>query len=442
MGGYDWIDAGIEKGKKLPPEQFKKPYALYGFSVNPFNPNMPLELPETMVPSKEWLSPPSGFLIRIGSSIQEFKRSYDTIKDDLGRGYHLLAYAPTGYGKTTLAKVITKQQRMRNKDNIDSREHAIFVNVADWLSEDPDALKPQLNYRKWSEEFFTRIQEQKWQTHDIVLLIIDNLALLSGKTPDIPHIENFLEDFYTETKKCPLIVGFMKTSEWLYLKQLTDVDSRHFLEFFQSSKVQLNPFSYNEIEKLLVKRLQATKTEKTSSDLLHPFSQSILRHISNHSLGIPQIALTLASRSLAKWALEDNKHKMEKGDIDTLIRSSYLDLATRLVKGKEKLPRKQMDVLWEVFLNTIESRLMPQRLSGVTNKAIASKFGVRMSAISYHFKQLTDRTLLRSRSDPNDARSQLYYIQEPIFTGLEIYYDHFSSFQQFWTSIELEEGSD
>ena len=145
-----------------------------------------------------------------------------------------------------------------------------------------DALngKTSLDRRFASIALCIRIQEQEWQTHDIALLIIDNLALLSGKTPDIPHIENFLEDFYTETKKCPLIVGFMKTSEWLYLKQLTDVDNRHFLEFFQPSKVQLNPFSYVEIEKLLVKRLQATKTEKTSSDLLYPFSQRILRHIS------------------------------------------------------------------------------------------------------------------------------------------------------------------
>ncbi|MFX0090847.1 MAG: AAA family ATPase [Candidatus Hodarchaeota archaeon] len=442
MGGYDWIDTGIEKGKTLSPEHFRKPYTYYGYVKDPFDSQLPIEIPETMVPSKSWLETPSGLLVRIGSSIKEFKNEYTNLKDDLGRGYHLLVYGPTGYGKTTLAKVIAKQQQMRNKENPDLKEKVMLIDIADWLSDDnPDTLKPQLNYRKWMENFLDAIQEHQWHPEDLVLLIVDNLALLSGKNLDVPHLEVFLEDFYRETKKCPLIVGFMKTSEWLYLKQLTDVDLLHFLEFFQPSKVQLNPFSHNEIENLLLKRLLATRPGSSESNPA-PFSQAALKLISRYSLGVPQLALRLASKSLKKWALEDRKQKMEKKDIEGLIRQELLTLATELIRGKDPLPRKQMDVLWEVFLNTTESKLMNQAVTGVTNKIIASKFGVRMSAISYHFKQLTDRTLLKSRSDPTDARSQLHYIQDPIFTSLEIFYGHLDSFQQLWTSIDIEEGSD
>ncbi|MFX0065392.1 MAG: hypothetical protein ACFFC7_24745 [Candidatus Hermodarchaeota archaeon] len=412
----DWANKLLEQGyeQKL---DLTHPYEYYGFMGDPFNRDLPV------IQKEAFQTPPWGeVLVQIGSALRNKEEENSNIN------WHLLVIGPTGCGKTTFAKRLAQL----NEPNSDSHL-GFYLDPAQWvdsinfnpfriLSEEPeiqisDYIRAVLSYDTWlgnlsrDPQLLTSLKATK-------TLLIDNIGLLCGKNTQLPLFESFQHDLesFTETKH--LIVGFIRKNEWVYLKNnYKDRTIQNFLGAFHPEKIFLPPFSTDDLIKLLQRRL--TLVCKEGKKDLSPFTHETLLTIAENSLGIPEIALKLAEDVLRYWVSAAKREKIHREDVEDFTIAQQIPLAKKLIQGFDLSP-KRLDILLEVLSSTAESNIIGKEAPGITNKVIAQKFGMQMSAISYHLKHLAEEhPILVRRPDPNDARSQLYYVKGAFLVALE-----------------------
>ncbi|MFX1253340.1 MAG: hypothetical protein ACFFCZ_17155 [Promethearchaeota archaeon] len=413
----DWANKLLEQGyeQKL---DLAHPYAYYGFMSDPFNRDLPV------IEKEAFQTPPWGeVLVKIGSALRNKEEENSTIN------WHLLVIGPTGCGKTTFAKRLATLTEPNSNKNL-----GFYLDLAQWvdsinfnsfkiISEEPetqaaDYIRAVLSYDTWLGNL-SRDSQLLASLKAAKTLLIDNIGLLCGKNTQLPLFESFQHDLesFTETKH--LIVGFIRKNEWIYLKNnYKDRTIQNFLGAFHPEKIFLPPFSNDDIVKLLQRRLELVRKE--GKEDLSPFTHETLVTIAENSLGIPEIALKLAEDVLRYWVSAAKCEEIHREDIEDFSIAQQIPLARKLSLGLMDLSPKRLDILLEVLSSNAESNIIGKEAPGITNKVIAQKFGMQMSAISYHLKHLAEEhPILVRRPDPNDARSQLYYVKGAFLAALE-----------------------
>lgn len=420
MSEFDeWASKLLEQGyeQKL---DLTHPYAYYGFKSDPFDHNLPVNLKEA------FQTPPWGeVIVQIGSALRNMVEDKGKVK------WHLLVVGPSGCGKTTFAKRLSG---LKNPNSEKEEELAFYLDVAQWIdsvnintsldfSEDQNAqeleyIRAVLSYDTWLGKL-SRDSLLLGQLKSTKVLLIDNISLLCGKNSQLPLLESFQQDLESFTGNKHLIVGFMRKSEWIYLKNnYMDNHIQTFLSSFHPEKIFLSPFTKTEISSLLQRRLEAVRKE--GKEDLHPFNSESLETIAENSLGVPSIALKLAEDVLRYWISAAKQESIYREDIEEFLTVNQIPLVMKILQKQMDLSSKRLDILLEVLISSAESRIAGKKTLGITNKAIAQKFGMRMNAISYHLKQLSeDYPILIRRSDPSDARSQLYFTKGVFLVALE-----------------------
>ncbi|MFX0090846.1 MAG: hypothetical protein ACFFBD_03705 [Candidatus Hodarchaeota archaeon] len=413
----EWASKLLEQGYEQKID-LTQPYAYYGFNRDPFDRNLAVN------EKSAFQTPPWGELIvQIGSALRNMVEAKGNIS------WHLLVVGPSGCGKTTFAKRLSHLKDPTSEDDL-----AFYLDAAQWVdsinhssirggSEEPESPESQyiravLTYDTWlgnlsrESALLTRLKTAK-------VLFVDNISLLCGKNPQLPLLESFQHDLESFTGTKHLIVGFIRKNEWIYLKNnYMDTSIQSFLGSFHPEKIFLSPFSKKELVELLERRLK-TSSKEDKEDLL-PFTQETLIAIAENSLGVPAIAIKLAEDVLRYWVSAAKREEIQREDIEEFVHAQQIPLAKKMLRKQMDLSSKRLDILLEVLSSNAESKIVGKEAPGITNKAIAQKFGVRMSAISYHLKHLAEEhPILIRRTDPNDARSQLYYTKGIFIVALE-----------------------
>ena len=208
-----------------------------------------------------------------------------------------------------------------------------------------------------------------------------------------------------------------------YTIALPDRRCSMILSLFHPEYFFVPVFSRAEIRRVIVSRLRAIKTIKP----LDLFSTKALELIADYSLGIPRIALMLATNCLDQL-IADNTDRVTVHIAKKVVMSSGFGLATDIVgsiveKDEETfitdvvslLTPKRWDIIANVFGHQLREKYFfpPMETTGLRSSDLAELFGVNLSTMNYHLKPLTTTQpvpLLRTKDDLTDARSKIFYV--------------------------------
>ncbi|MHA1969602.1 MAG: hypothetical protein ACW964_17620, partial [Candidatus Hodarchaeales archaeon] len=188
-------------------------------------------------------------------------------------------------------------------------------------------------------------------------------------------------------------------------------------------------FSRAEIRKLITQRLRVSRNP---TDL---FSAKSIESLADYSLGIPTIALKIATACLNELIVQ-NADKVTTNITKTVIsQMGFLEIV-HLVDSMDSDPDdetgsfltpKRREIITNILCHQIRESFFfpPTGTEGLRSSDLAELFGVNLSTMNYHLKPLTSSTpiaILEAKDDIHDARSKIFCIDwdSPISNALEI----------------------
>lgn len=379
----------------------QSPYSRFGLSHDPFRLDVDPASPDFLLTREQVLLE---FAIQIGNAIRLFD------EDPASPFRHLLAHGLQGCGKSFLARHFDREWTQIGFQDYQT----LYTDLSTW--------KEPLDY----EEFLKQIGF----IEKPLIIFVDCLDFIITGTPAIPRVREFMGDIEARARHGVIIIGFVNS---LTLTVLLDDEykilSRIFLSYFNPEHFFFPVFSKNEIIELLSQRL---KVARSPTEL---FSSKALELIADHSLGIPTVALQLASACLNELIVQA-KHKATVPIVTTVItQGGYID-ALRLVESIDHevdedmasiITPKRRKIIAIILSHQLRERFFfpPTGIDGLRSSDLAELFGVNLSTMNYHLKPLSssDSTpILEVKDDALDARSKIFYVnwQSHMASALEI----------------------
>ena len=188
-------------------------------------------------------------------------------------------------------------------------------------------------------------------------------------------------------------------------------------------------FSKTEVRQLLTKRLRDVRKP------IDLFSVKSLEVIADYSMGLPTIALKIASACLHEL-ITQNLERVTSSLVMNVINQSGFRNAVSLIDSLDRtvaedsvsiLTPKRRDIVISILQHQTRERYFfpPTGADGLRISNLAQQFGVNLSTINYHIKPLTQTEplpILESQDDVHDARSKIFKVdmKTPIASALEI----------------------
>ncbi|MHA1972028.1 MAG: hypothetical protein ACTSW1_03475 [Candidatus Hodarchaeales archaeon] len=378
------------------------PYERYGFSKNPFLPNLILESPELLVVREKLFL---DFAYQIGNTIHFFE------EDPVSSFRHLLVHGLKDSGKSVLARHFDSQW-----SQIGFQDYAtLYTDLASWnepgtnQGEFSSSVSTLLTY----EYFLDRIRHMQKP----LIIFIDSLDYTITGTAAIPRLPAFLSDIESQAPHGVILIGLINS---LTLTSLIEPSPQNpnlsFLNSFNPDYFFIPVFSRSEIRKLIVQRLRQAHTP---TEL---FSARSIELIADYSLGIPTIALNIATHCLNELILQD-LDKL-KAHLTTKILDKYgfteaYQIVESLSSDEEDemanlLTPKRREIITAILCHQNRERyFFPNTgMDGLRSSDLADYFTVNLSTMNYHLKPLTNPQplpILKTKDYMHDARSKIFY---------------------------------
>lgn len=381
----------------------KSPYERFGFTQNPFRLDVDPHSPDFLIEREDVLLE---FAVQIGNAIRLFE------EDSKAPFRHLLAHGIRGCGKSFLAHHFDREW-----DQIGFQDYAtLYADLSSWR--EPIELQEQFGSSTKTIETYEEFLKKIKLFEKPLIIFIDDLDYTITGTPAIPRIRDFMADIEERAQYGVILIGFVNS---LTLTVLLEADqkihSRSFLPFFNPEYFFFPVFSKNEIKVMLIQRLRAVRSP---TEL---FSLKAIERISDYSLGIPTVALRLASACLNELIVQ-NIDKVTAHMVNMVISQLSYTEAVQLVETVDTdhdeettslMTPKRRDIIAAILSHQIrEQFFFPKTgVEGLRSSDLAELFGVNLSTMNYHLKPLISSLsvpLLEAIEDVHDARSKIFCV--------------------------------
>lgn len=393
----------------------KTPYERFGFTQNPFRLDVNPNDPDFLITREEVLLE---FAVQIGNAIRLFE------EDPMSPFRHLLAHGLRDSGKSSLAHHFDREW-----DQIGFQDYeTLYADLAAWR--EPIELQEQFgSSRKTLETYQNFLNEIKLIEKPLIIFIDDLDYTITG-TPAIPRIRDFMADIEDQAQYGVILIGFVNS---LILTVLLEPEqqilSRSFLSFFNPEHFFFPIFSKTEIRKLITQRIKVARSP------VELFSPKAIELIADYSLGIPTVALQLATACLNELIVQ-NIDKATVHVVNAVLNQLGYAEAVQLVELVDKdtdeettslITPKRREIIATILGHQIrEKYFFPTTgVDGLRSSDLAELFGVNLSTMNYHLKPLTSSLsvpILEAKDDVHDARSKIFCVnwQSHIANALEI----------------------
>ncbi|MFW9902870.1 MAG: hypothetical protein ACFFFH_00940 [Candidatus Thorarchaeota archaeon] len=391
----------------------RTPYERFGFPQDPFQQKVDPNNPDFYVAREEVLL---DFAIQIGNTIRLFE------EDPLSPFRHLLAHGLRGSGKSHLARHFDREW-----DQIGFQDYiTIYTDLSIWREPFEEQFSSSTKTIETYESFLNNIK----LVDKPLIIFIDDLDYTITGTPAIPRIKQFMADIEARAENGVIIIGFVNSIALTVLLEANQkLLARDFLSYFNPEYFFFPVFSKTEIRRLITQRLSIARNP------LDLFSAKSIETIANFSLGIPTVALQLASDCLEEMIIQDI-NKVTTRVVNTVISEKGYNIVVELVESVDEdvseettslLTPKRRDIIAAILGHQLQERFFfpATGVDGLRSSDLADLFAVNLSTMNYHIKPLTSTLpipILEAKDDVHDARSKIFYINwnSPMAHALEI----------------------
>ncbi|MFX0204558.1 MAG: hypothetical protein ACFFDT_01120 [Candidatus Hodarchaeota archaeon] len=380
----------------------RTPFERFGFPQDPFQQKVDPNNPDFYVAREEVLL---DFAIQIGNTIRLFE------EDPLSPFRHLLVHGLRGSGKSHLARHFDREW-----DQIGFQDYiTIYADLSLWREPFEDQYSSSAKTIETYESFLNNIK----LVDKPLIIFIDDLDYTITGTPAIPRVRQFMADIKARAEHGVIIIGFVNSIALTVLLEANHILlARDFLSYFNPEYFFFPVFSKTEIRRLLTQRLSIARNP------LDLFSAKAIETIANFSLGIPTVALQLASDCLEEIIIQDI-NKVTARIVNTVISAKGYNIAVELVDsvGEDTseettslLTPKRRDIIAAILGHQLQERFFfpATRVDGLRSSDLADLFAVNLSTMNYHIKPLTSTLpipILEAKDDVHDARSKIFYVK-------------------------------
>ncbi|MFW9777252.1 MAG: hypothetical protein ACFFE8_00280 [Candidatus Heimdallarchaeota archaeon] len=396
----------------------KSPYERFGLKYNPFRQNIqdmePLTADLHIV--REDVS--VDFAVKLGNAIRLFEQ------DQSSRFRHFLVHGLRGGGKSCLAR-----QFHRDWANFGFNEFkTLYSCLSDWS--DPTELTGPYDASKSTLATYEEFLDQIRRMDKALIVFLDDIDFMITGNPAIPRLNQFMQEIEAAAPHGVILIGFLGSLTLAVLLELDQQSAaRDFYGCFSPDHFFYPVFSTNEIRRMIQQRLQVVRRP---TDL---FSSRAIDHIASHSLGLPAVALRLATACLDELIIQDQE-KVTAAVSNFAIKQLGYEAAVRLVEVLDTpadeevtsvLSLKRREIIASILDHQTRERFFfpPTEVDGLRSSDLADQFAVNLSTMNYHLKPLTSSIpipILRAKDDAHDGRSKIYYVdwQSPVTAAAEI----------------------
>lgn len=398
----DKIKEALEAGRS---GQFAKktPYERFGFKQNPFRLNVDPDELELQVAREDVLLE---FAVQVGNAIRLFE-------EDLASPFrHMLAHGLRGCGKSFLARHFNREW-----DQFGFQDYkTLYTDLSAWR--EPIELQEEFGSSTKTLETYENLLKKIKLTEKPLIIFIDNLDYTITGTPAIPRIRQFLGDIEKYALHGVIIIGFVNS---LTLTVLLDPEHKilahDFLSLFNPEYFFFPIFSRAEIRKIIIQRI---KEARNPTEL---FSAKAIELIADHCLGLPTVALQIASACLNELIV-DNIAKVTTKVVNAVLNQlGYIEavkLVESVIEGTDEettslITPKRKDIITAILGHQVRERFFfpPTGVDGLRSSDLAELFGVNLSTMNYHIKPLASSSpipILVAKDDIHDARSKIFCV--------------------------------
>lgn len=397
--------------QKNPYERFDLPYDPFLTEVSIDDPNFVIEREDVFLQ----------FAIQVGNAIRLFEED-----KNVSQFRHLLAHGLLGTGKSSLARHFVREWDLFGFKDYET----IYADLTTWWEPlDRDLFGAPADGLRTYDTFLQQIS----LIQKPLILFVDNIDYMVTGTATIPRLRDFIADIETRASHGLILIGFIQSMTLFALLEAKDAEERNtarsFFSFFNPDHFFFPVFSKTEIYRLITRRLRVGRNPNKI------FSPEAITQIADYSLGVPKVALKLASDCL-KEAIIENKNFINNSIVENVVNQLGYAAATGIVESvaNEKedettflLTPKRRDIVANVLGHQLRERFFfpPTGVDGLRSSDLAELFGVNLSTMNYHLKPLSTTypvPLLAAKDDIHDARSKIFYIdwETNIATALEI----------------------
>jgi len=379
----------------------KTPFERFGLPHDPFQQKIDTNNPDFYVAREEVLL---DFAIQVGNAIRLFE------EDPVSPFRHLLAHGLRGSGKSHLARHFDREW-----DQIGFQDYiTIYTDLSMWREPIEDQFSSSTKTIETYERFLNNIK----LVDKPLIIFIDVLEYTITGTPAIPRIRQFMADIEARAENGVIIIGFVNSIALTVLLEANQkLLARDFLSYFNPEYFFFPVFSKTEIRRLITQRLSIARNP------LDLFSAKAIETIADYSLGIPSVALQLASDCLEEIIIQDID-KVTTPILTEVVRRMGYNIAVELVESIDKdtseettslLTPKRRDIIAAILGHQLQERFFfpATGVDGLRSSDLADLFAVNLSTMNYHIKPLTSSLpipILEAKDDVHDARSKIFYV--------------------------------
>lgn len=382
----------------------KSPFERFGFSQDPFLMAVDSSDPTFLVAREDVLL---NFARQVGNAIRLFEEDPHT------PFRHLLVHGLQGCGKSFLARHFHREW-----DQIGFQDYAtLYADLSIWreplqIQESFDS--PTLTFQTY-EQFLRQIK----LIEKPLIIFIDSLDYTITGTAAIPRFREFFTEIQKQAQYGVIIIGFMQSLTLSVLSEAEYMSTSHSLYSHFNPQFFFFPvFSKSEIIQLLAQRVQLGRSP------MEIFTPRVIEIIAEHSLGIPTVALQLASECIHELVVHDLDRATVR-TIEPLIRRLGYDIIVQLVNSLESdsdeeeitsiITPKRREIIALIICQQHRERFFFPAIGedGLRSSFLADELGVSNSTMNYHLKPLTTTfplPILETIDDMRDARSKIYSV--------------------------------
>ncbi|MHA2093463.1 MAG: hypothetical protein ACW98F_02350 [Candidatus Hodarchaeales archaeon] len=393
----------------------KTPYERFGFQQNPFQLKSTQSAEELFIMREDVLV---NFATQIGYAIRLFE------EDSSSPFRHQLTHGLHGSGKTTIAQHFTEEwEKFGFKDY-----ETIFTSLKNWR--EPQQARGLYSASSKTLQTYERFLNEILRATKPLILFVDDFDYTITGTSAIPRCTEFFADIVSRAPYGAIIVAFVNSLTLTILVETENTNlSRSFYSNFNPDHFFFPVFSKTEVRQLLIKRLRDVRKP------IDLFSVKSLEVIADHSMGLPPIALKIASACLHEL-ITQNIERVTSSLVMNVINQSGFRNAVSLIESLDHaevedsvniLTPKRRDIVISILQHQTRERYFfpPTGADGLRISNLAQQFGVNLSTMNYHIKPLTQTEplpILESQDDVHDARSKIFKVdmKTPIASALEI----------------------
>jgi hypothetical protein len=358
------------------------------------------------------------FAVKLGNAIRLFEQ------DQNSRFRHFLVHGLRGGGKSCLA-----QQFHRDWANFGFNEfQTLYSCLSKWS--DPTELTGPYDASKSTLATYEQFLDKIRRIDKALIVLLDDIDFMITGNPAIPRLSQFMQEIEDAAPHGVILIGFLGSLTLAVLLELDQQrNARDFYSCFSPDHFFYPVFSINEIRRLVQRRLHVVRRP---TDL---FSSRAIDLIASNSLGLPAVALRLATACLDELIIQDEE-KVTAAVVNFVIKHLGYEAGVKMIEVLDTpvdeevisfLSLKRREIIASILDHQTGERFFfpPTEVDGLRSSDLADQFAVNLSTMNYHLKPLTSSLpipILRTKDDAHDGRSKIYYVdwKSPVTAAAEI----------------------